>query len=91
LEERGVMSTLYNLLLSNNTLLLQAYKERGTKISQKTVDLGSAVGNAFWERTGGNDDTALEFRVNSSMIENATNICNDLKAILNTWETKYLL
>lgn len=87
---RGVMDTLYSLLGSNNTLLMQAYRELGMKASQKIVDMGNEVGLAFWERIG-NNDAVLEFRVDQSKIENATSICADLKTILNTWETTYSL
>jgi hypothetical protein len=86
---RGVYDTLSSLLGSNNALLIKAYKELNVNASQKIIGMGTELSGAFWERTG-NNDAVLEFRVDPSRIENATNICNDLKGILNAWETKYL-
>jgi hypothetical protein len=86
---RGVYDTLSSLFGSNNTLLIKAYRELNVDASQKITDIGTELSEAFWERKG-NNDTVLEFRVDPSKIENTTSICNDLKGILNTWETKYL-
>jgi hypothetical protein len=87
----GVYETLSRLLGSNNALLIRAYKELNVNASQKITDMGTELSDAFWERIGGNNYTVLEFRVDPSKIENATNICNDLRGILNKWETKYSL
>lgn len=86
----GVWDTLLRLgYESNRSSLLQAYTDLNTQISPKIADLGNEVGLAFFIGTAGN--TITRFHVDAAKIENAGNIANDLKAVLNTWETKYLV
>ncbi len=73
--------------LTNVSIVIDAFKELNLVASQKILEMGDEIGEAFLSLR--RDHTVQTFRIDPLRIENAVLISNDLETILNEWVTKY--